>query len=382
MRLALVSQNCSPGLLVFRKDLIRYLVDRGHEVYCLAVDYGPETRARIKELGAIPIDYSLSRAGLNPFRDIIDVISLSRKLREISPDIVFGFFVKPSIYGIISAKLAGVPRRVGMLEGLGYLHTPYRSGFILYRFSLKIIHGFLSTIGYFFAHKVLFLNPDDPRDLSKFCFLRKDKIKVIGPIGLDLKDYPFAQITETSPVRFVFIARLLAEKGIYDYLAAARIIKSKYKKVEIIVLGGLDSENPSALSREQLNRVIEEGLIIYPGHVSNVNEWLAKSHVFVLPSYYREGVPRSTQEAMAMGRAVITTDVPGCRETVVDGLNGFLIPPFQPEILAERMQYFIEFPEEIKRMGLESYRIAAERFDVDRINPVLESILVGSDDSR
>ena len=142
--------------------------------------------------------------------------------------------------------------------------------------------------------------------------------------------------------------------------------------------GGLDTDNPVALSQKQLDEVIEEGIVIYQGHVSNVPEWVADSHVFVLP-YYREGFPRSTQEAMAIGRAVITTDVPGCRETVFEGVNCFIVPPFDAQASAVKMLYFIEHPEKIKRMGDEGHRMALEQFDVHKINPVLAKIVLGDE---
>ncbi|WP_279506897.1 glycosyltransferase family 4 protein [Aeromonas veronii] len=236
------------------------------------------------------------------------------------------------------------------------------------------MHGCLCTIGYAFADKVLFLNPDDPSDLAKKSLLNREKFQVLGPIGLSLDTYHHEEITTFEPIRFIFIARLLAEKGIFEYLQAARLVKERYPSAEFIVLGGLDPDNPAALSSGQLDEVIQEGIITYPGHVSNVSEWIANAHVFVLPSY-REGIPRSTQEAMAIGRAVITTNVPGCRETVIDGVNGFIVPPFDFANLAEKMLYLIEHPEEIQRMGNESYRIAKERFDVHKINPILADIL-------
>ncbi|HGF7531629.1 TPA: glycosyltransferase family 4 protein [Vibrio cholerae] len=375
MNIALISQNHSPGLLIFRRDLIKYLVKQGHTVYAFALDYSPEAKAAVVALGAIPVDYTLSKTGVNPIRDLKDTLALAKKLKAIQPDVVFSFFVKPSIYGTLAAKLASVPRRIAMLEGLGYIHTPNKSGFSLKKRLLQLVHGCLCTIGYAFADKVLFLNPDDPDDLAKKSLVNREKFQVLGPIGLDLDAYPYKQITTFEPIRFIFIARLLAEKGIFEYLQAARLVKKIHPNAEFIVLGGLDPDNPAALSSAQLGEVIEERIITYPGHVSNVSEWIASTHVFVLPSYYREGVPRSTQEAMAIGRAVITTDVPGCRETVIDGVNGFVVPPFNSALLAEKMLYLIEHPEEIQRMGDESYRIAIERFDVHQINPVLADIL-------
>ncbi|HGF7147560.1 TPA: glycosyltransferase family 4 protein [Vibrio cholerae] len=375
MNIALISQNHSPGLLIFRRDLIKYLVKQGHTVYAFALDYSPEAKAAVVALGAIPVDYTLSKTGVNPIRDLKDTLALAKKLKAIQPDVVFSFFVKPSIYGTLAAKLASVPRRIAMLEGLGYIHTLNKSGFSLKKRLLQLVHGCLCTIGYAFADKVLFLNPDDPDDLAKKSLVNREKFQVLGPIGLDLDAYPYKQITTFEPIRFIFIARLLAEKGIFEYLQAARLVKKIHPNAEFIVLGGLDPDNPAALSSAQLDEVIDEGIITYPGHVTNVSEWIANAHVFVLPSFYREGVPRSTQEAMAIGRAVITTDVPGCRETVIDGVNGFVVPPFNSALLAEKMLYLIEHPEEIQRMGDESYRVATERFDVHKINPVLADIL-------
>ena len=376
MNIVLVSQNVSPGFLIFRVDFIRYLVNQGYTVYAFAIDYSAESKAAVNAMGAIPVDYSLNKTGMNPFRDLKDTWILSRKLKKIKPDVVFSFFVKPSVYGTLAAALAGVPRRVAMLEGLGYMHTPAQTSFTLKKRILQRVHGLLCTVGYAFADKVLFLNPDDPVDLSRKSFLQQAKLQVLGPIGLNLDLYPHSLMDLSKPVRFVFIARLLAEKGVFEYLAAARIVKQQYPTVEFVVLGGLDPDNPAALTEEQLAAVIAEEVIIYPGHVSNVHEWIAGSHVFVLPSY-REGFPRSTQEAMAIGRAVITTDVPGCRETVIDGVNGFVVPPWDVAALAEKMLYLIEHPQELQRMGDESHRIAVDTFDVEKINPVLAQMITG-----
>lgn len=377
MKIALISQNASPGIIIFRKDFISYLVEKGHDVYCFAIDYTEESRALVESMGATPVDYCLDRAGLNLFSDIRSVFNLYRQIKQLEPDVVFSFFVKPSIYGTIAAWLARVPRRIAMLEGLGYIHTPTPSGFTFKKKILQLAHGLLVTVGYAFADKVLFLNPDDPLTLSRKSLLKKSKIHVLGPIGLNLNDYPYSPVNENGPIRFIFVARLLAEKGIFEYIQAAKRIKKVYPEAEFVVLGGFDPENPAALTKQQLQAVVDEGVIIYPGHVSNVHEWIAGSHVFVLPSYYREGVPRSTQEAMAIGRAVITTDVPGCRETVVDGVNGFMVPPWDSQQLADKMIYFIENRQEIRRMGDNSYRLAVERYDIQKINPVLESILIG-----
>ena len=196
---------------------------------------------------------------------------------------------------------------------------------------------------------------------------------ILGGIGLNLDHYRYSE-NFNSNISFIFIARLLAEKGIHDYIKAAKIVKLRYPQVNFTVLGAIDREALGSLKEEELENLVRTSIIEYPGYVSNVSEWIEKSSVFVLPSY-REGVPRSTQEAMAIGRAVITTDVPGCRETVVDGVNGFLVPKWDPEALAKKMIYFIEHPEQARLMGAESYKIAVEKFDAEKVNQRLVNIL-------
>ena len=201
------------------------------------------------------------------------------------------------------------------------------------------------------------------------------QVGILGGIGLDLDDYNYHPIeTIDSSINFLFIGRMLKEKGIHDFAAAAEIIKQVYPNVQFTVLGELDLSNPGALQQSELDRLTSLNIINYLGQVDNVQKWIADSHIFVLPSY-REGVPRSTQEAMAIGRAIITTDVPGCRETVIDGVNGFLVEKWNPQALAEKMIYFIEHPEQIKKMGYESYKIAQDKFDAHKVNKRLINML-------
>jgi glycosyltransferase involved in cell wall biosynthesis len=173
-----------------------------------------------------------------------------------------------------------------------------------------------------------------------------------------------------APITFLLMARLLREKGIGEYAAAARAVRRDHPDTRFVLLGGLDP-NPHGLRAEEVQAWVDEGLLEWPGHVDDVSGVLADSSVYVLPSYYREGVPRSTQEALAAGRPVITTDSVGCRETVIDGRNGFLIPVRDVEALAGAMRRFIERPALLASMGRESHLLAEERFDVRRINAVM-----------
>lgn len=245
---------------------------------------------------------------------------------------------------------------------------------------MKVVKFFqvsLYRIVFPFLNKIIFLNKDDPIDLieKNKIYHKNNSIEVLGPIGLNLQDYPYKKWDESEEVSFIFIARLLAEKGIYEYLDAAKVVKSKYPKAKFTIIGGLDKENPYGLSERELENVISAGVIEYLGFVNNVAEIIQASGVFVLPSYYREGVPRSTQEAMAIGRPVITTDVPGCRETVVDGVTGFLVPKWNPQVLAEKMIYFIEHPEQINKMGYQGCLYAKEHFDAEKVNIRLSEII-------
>lgn len=357
----------------FRADLILQLVQQGHTVYALTSEYTEECLEKIKALGARPVRYQLSRGGLNPFADIQSFLQLKKLLKNIQPDIVFSYFAKPVIYGSMAAQAAKVPVIIGMLEGLGYTFTDQPEGQTIKTKLIRNIQILLYKMSFPCLDKMIFLNPDDQYDLMKKYDLKVPEVHVLGGIGLNFVDYPYTK-AKISPVKFLFIGRLLKEKGVFELIQAIRIVKSKYPNACFTILGAIDHQNMGALKQEQLNQLLEEKLFEYPGYVTNIKDWITDTSVFVLPSY-REGVPRSTQEAMAIGRPVITTDVPGCRETVEDSVNGFLVPKWNPEALAEKMCYFIENPEQVNIMGLKSYQIAQEKFDAEKVNSKLIEIM-------
>jgi len=359
----------------FRADLICELCKKGHIVYAFTSEYSEDDLQKIENLGAIPVTYELNRGGLNPLSDIVATYKLSQKIQEIKPDLVFSYFTKPVIFGSLAAKWAKVPKIIAMLEGLGYTFTDQPEGLSSKTKFIRNIQVFLYRIALPYLDQLIFLNPDDPIDLLEKHNLRVKAVNVLGGIGLNLQSYPYEPISRVPKIlNFLFIGRLLKEKGIHEFIAAVKLVKERYPKTTFTVLGAIDKSNLGALSENELQNLIKSGIIEYPGHVDNIQEWIIKSDVFVLPSY-REGVPRSTQEAMAIGRAVITTDVPGCRETVIDGVNGFIVPRWNPEKLAERMIYFIEHPEKTQVMGEASHKIAIEKFDANKVNRKLIDIL-------
>lgn len=359
------------SMVNFRGLLIRDLVSAGVQVHAFAPDYDDELRKKIFALGATPVDFHLTRTGMNPLRDGLDTLRLARMLRRLKPDVMLGYFIKPVIYGTLAAALAGVPRRVAMIEGLGYVFTASGS---CQSWSRKLLRSLVSSLYRFSlarAQKVIFLNGDDLAEFVAADLVDEAKAVKLGGIGVDLTDWPLASPV-TQPVTFLLVARLLREKGVIEYAEAARQVKARHPDVRFVLLGGVDP-NPGGLNPSEVQAWVKEGVLEWPGHVA-VLPWLMQTSVFVLPSY-REGVPRSTQEAMAMGRAIITTNVPGCRDTVDDGVNGFLVPVRDARALADAMLRFVENLNLIATMGRESRRLAETRFDVRDINARLLKIL-------
>ncbi|GMM91787.1 glycosyltransferase family 4 protein [Qipengyuania sp. MTN3-11] len=373
MRIAMITSGAS-SIPNFRGPLIRYLCERGHEVIAMAPDWTDDLRARTRAAGAEVMDISLDRAGIRPFRDAADLWRLKRQLAASNVDVVLSYFVKPAIFGSLAARAAGIPRRVAMIEGLGYLFTEDGERATLKRKMLSAVAKVLFRLGLRAADRVVFLNREDAALFADMRLVEPAKVAMLGAIGVDL-----TQLRPTpapvSPVTFLMMGRLLWQKGVREYIAAARKVRSVHPQTRFVLLGDRDA-NPTSVGLEELIGWVDEGVIEWPGHVDNVPEWVAGASVFVLPSYYREGVPRSSQEAAALGRAIITTDSVGCRETVQDGRNGFLVPVRSPDALAEAMTRFVEHPDLIVSMGARSREFAEERFDARDWNRAMTELLI------
>jgi glycosyltransferase involved in cell wall biosynthesis len=341
----------------------------GHEVSALAPDFDDDTRSELRAIGVTPIDISLSRTGMNPLRDIHDIFGLNAQMRRLKPDVLLTIAIKPAVYGILAAAMAQVPRRFALIAGLGFAFAEGGSP------RVRVVRATarqLCRIAMRKADAVFVQNPDDAGELVAQGIVAREKIVRVNGTGVDLTDWPLMDLPDL-PVTFALTARLLAEKGVREYIAAARRVKAKHPEVRFLLIGWIDT-NPSAVSEAEVESWVAEGLVEWPGYV-DVRPWLAQTSVFVLPSYYREGIPRSTQEALAAGRPVITTDAPGCRETVIAGENGFLVPPRDVEALTKAMLYFVENPQQITVMGRSSRRLAEERFDVRAINQKMLSAM-------
>lgn len=349
----------------FRGPLIADMAAVGIEVLALAPDYDERTREAVRAYGGEPVDISLDRTGMHPLRDIADMIRLAVLLRRLKPDSTFSYFIKPVIFGSLAAWMAGVRYRYAMVAGLGYIFTAGASRDGLKRRVLRWTASFLYWVGFGVCKKVFFQNADDMKQFVGGGLLPKSKAVLINGSGVDLDRLIHVPPTNSQPI-FLLMARLLREKGIYEYVEAARLVKHAQPDARFILLGKTDS-NPGGLTEAEVRGWVDEGIIEWHGHVDDVRPWIEQSNVYVLPSW-REGKPRSTQEAMAIGRAIITTDAPGCRDTVDAGVNGILVPVRDPESLAAAMMRFVREPELFTIMGAASRRIAEERFDVRKIN--------------
>lgn len=363
-KIALIT-SMADTLANFRGPLIADLVEAGIDVLAMAPDYDERTRAAVRAFGGEPVDISLDRTGIRPLRDVADMLQLAMQLRRLKPDATFSYFIKPVIYGSLAAWMAGVQCRFAMVAGLGYIFTPDASPDGLKRRLLRWMASFLYGLGFRVCDKVFFQNPDDEQQFVSGGLLPISKTVLINGSGVDLERLSYVPPVSGPPI-FLLMARLLREKGICEYADAARLVKQLEPNARFILLGKTDP-NPGGLSEGEVRQWADEGIIEWPGHVDDVRPWIEQSSVYVLPSW-REGKPRSTQEAMAIGRAIITTDAPGCRDTVDPGVNGILVPIRDPEALAAAMMRFIREPELVISMGAASRKIAEDRFDVRKIN--------------
>lgn len=350
-----------PYLLNFRGSLVRAIAERGHSITCIAPDIDAVAAAKLQDFGARATSVAISRSSLNPLDDLKTYRALRQAISEISPDVVIPYTIKPVVWGTLAAHAEGVGRIVPIMTGLGYAFT---GGWSAARIVSLGAASVLYRLALSKAHMVLFQNPDDLA-LFRGRGLLPARIPsaIIAGSGIDTQC--FSPRPLPSEPSFLMICRFLKNKGIREFAAAARTIKRKYPATSIKLVGYMDQSSDS-IHQSDLDAMIRDG-VEYLGKLSDVRPAIEQASVYVLPSY-REGTPRSSLEAMAMGRAIITTDAPGCRETVVDGANGFLVPIGNSQRLAEAMEQFIQRPELIQSMGEASRRIAFEKYDVNKVN--------------
>lgn len=369
------------SLLNFRGPLINKIIACGHLVATSANGHDPVIERKLQRMGVEYYPIHLSRAGINPIVDLMTFIDLIRLILRIRPDIVLTYTIKPVIYGGLAARLCGVPSVYSMITGLGYAFMESPS--LIQRFL-----GFIAQMLYWLSlkksRKVFFQNPDDKTLFLEKGLVRPDQPVLINGSGVDLDHFAHTELPD-EPI-FLMIGRLLVDKGVREYVEAAERVKERFPNARFFLVGNLDP-NPNSIRESDLRQWQEAGIIEYLGYLDDVRPTIKKCRCYILPSYYREGTPRTVLEVMAMGRPIITTDAPGCRETVMltpegkrqkelgervmIGENGFLVRVRDVEALVKAIIQFLKNPDLADRMAKRSREIAEKKFDVHKVNEVI-----------
>lgn len=382
MRIAVVA-GYAPSLINFRGPLLRALRARGHEVVALAPSdsilggYAGDVRGALADLGIELLDFPMRRGGVDPVADGRTLLALRAHFRRIRPELVLPYTIKPVIYGSLAARWAGkgagdIPV-ASLVTGLGYAFGETGEAASCLPFGRRALRDVVTRL-YRKAlannRVVFFQNPDDRELFQGMGILGEgQRVCVVNGSGVDLEHFspapPVLAHEFTGAPVFLCVARLLWAKGVGVYVEACRQLKQRHPQAVCRLLGAPD-DVADAVGPEMLARWRQDMVVEFLDPVADVRPHLAAASVFVLPSF-REGTPRSSLEAMAMARPVVTTDVPGCRQTVEDGVTGLLVPPFEPGALMRAMARFVEDPALIPQMGAAARRLAEEKFGADEV---------------
>ncbi|KWV92895.1 glycosyltransferase family 4 protein [Erythrobacter sp. YT30] len=355
------------SLINFRGQLLAEMRRAGHQVVAVAPDDDPRVREKLGEMG---IDFKIvpmARTGTNPIADLQTISAYVSLLKREEPDVVVAYTQKPIIYGGIAGRIAGIKRYYALMSGLGYLFSEAAEG----RNLLKKVFCRLYRSGLANAQRIFVFNSDDKQDMLDAGIIDGDApvLQVPGS-GVDLERFVTSSAPD-SPIRFLMIGRLMRDKGIWEYAEAAKTVNERFPEARFSLIGRPEPANPTGLNEADVERLKQDYPIEVIPETNDVPSFLAESHVFVLPTYYREGLPRTILEALAVGRAVITTDMPGCRDAVSDGENGFLVEPRSASSLADAMAKLAADKNLVKKMGAHSRHLAETVYDVRLVNKLL-----------
>jgi N,N'-diacetylbacillosaminyl-diphospho-undecaprenol alpha-1,3-N-acetylgalactosaminyltransferase len=344
------------NLWLFRLPIMQELVHRGHTVYAICPT--GEISGSFVQHGVIHIPYTIERSSLNPLKELQAIRNIYNAIKPLNLDILHTFTAKPNIYGTIAGRLAKVPRIINLVEGLGsfYLENDPKSRFV--RFLIEALYRRTFRL----SDTVMFVNEDDPAYLVSKKIIDPAKVFILKGVGIDTTEWkPVPKHDEW--VRVTMIARAIKHKGVQEFIDAAAILGEKYPDVSFQFVGSPDLGNRFSITEAFMQ---SQPYLHYLGHQDNIRHILSQSDVFVLPSY-REGLPRTSLEAMSMGLPIVTTDAVGCRETVQEGINGFLVPPRNAQALADAIEKLIINPSLRKQMGEAGREKAVREFDVAAI---------------
>ncbi|UVO51682.1 sugar transferase [Sphingomonas sp. SUN019] len=351
------------SLVNFRGALLARMVAEGHEVVACAPDPAPPEAAALAKIGVRYVAVAMDRTGANPLQDLATLRRLVRLLRAERPDVLLAYTQKPIVYGGLASRIVGGIRFFAMVSGLGHV---FSDGGGARRRALRVVLSRMYRAAVARAERIFVFNRDDASEMRALGIVDAQPVDQLPGSGVDVHRFAHAPLPP-GPLTFLMVARLMRDKGLAEFVAAARAIRARHPAVRFQILGPLDP-NPTGITRADIDRWARSGDVEYLGETRDVAPMLARASVFVLPSYYREGLPRTILEAMATGRAIVTTNMPGCREPITEGTNGLLVPPRDADALAAAMQCFVDDPALAASMGAASRTIAEDVYDVDKVN--------------
>ncbi|MCO5342888.1 glycosyltransferase family 4 protein [Aeromonas veronii] len=351
-KLAFVA-NTAWSMFNFRHGLLSRLIYDGYQLTIIAPR--DEFSDKLQKMGCAVVDLPMEAKGTNPLQELELIYTLYRIYQQLTPDFIIHYTIKPNVYGSFAAKIAGIPS-LAITTGLGYT-------FVNDNFIAKIARQ-LYKMAFRYPKEVWFLNEDDRQAFLAYSLVSENKAKLLHGEGVNVSHFsPISSSSGSNSITFLLIARMLWDKGIGEYIEAARVIKSKYPKTHFQLLGACDVPNPSLISREQLSIWESEGIVEYLGTTDDVRAVIANVDCVVLPSY-REGIPRTMLEAAAMAKPLIVSDAPGCKDVVINGKTGFLCKVKNRDSLAAAMELIInQSTQERVDMGVAGRNLVLQKFD-------------------
>lgn len=356
----MVLSSFTTSLFWFRIDMMKSFRDAGYEVVAVGDGAEVEWSDKFSQLGIAYHQIPVQRNGTNPFSDFKTLSALYKLLKEEKPDKIFSYQAKTVIYGGIAARLLGIKEVYPLIAGVGSI-------FLGGGFKKKLVRAILVAeykMGLKKAKSVFFQNRDDLAVFTDRGIVNAQKVVMLHGSGVNLEKFPPAALPEKPG--FLCISRLIRDKGVVEYLEAARMLHGRHPEARCVLVGPFDT-NPSAIRPEELQPYIDDGSVEYVGEQKDVYPYLQNCTAYVLPSYH-EGTPKTVLEAMACGRAIITTDAPGCRETVTDGANGYLVPVKDVSAIVEAMEKVLADSAKTAEMAKTARHIAEEKYDVNKVN--------------
>ncbi|MDR1285587.1 MAG: glycosyltransferase family 4 protein [Campylobacteraceae bacterium] len=368
MKIAFLS-NTDYSLYLFRLPIMKELLKKGHNVYAICPK-GNKNQA-LKDNGFIVINYEMSRKSLNPIKESKTIESIYNAIKDLNLDLLHTFTVKPNIYGTFAAKAAKIPVILNLIEGLGSFYASSSVKNIVVRAIIEKLYKIVFKL----SNMCVFVNSDDPKYLVDKKIISQNKVSLIKSVGVDVNIFNMNNFTQADIKRIkmlnglenkivvLMVSRAIWDKGIREFYEACEILKEKYPHVEFVFVGDTDEGNHTCADKEFLNN----GSVKWFGYRDDIAELTAISDICVLPSYYREGIPRVLLEAASMSKPIITTNTVGCKEVVDDGENGFLIPIKNAEALAQKIDILVNNKELMDKMGLKSRQKALKEFELKKV---------------